>query len=84
MASFRCCDNSDVIVTLIITKFILILYSCGGSFSKSLLMATKFMLNLGGIDPAKPTEPLKVPLIETHQAHRNAKSTVVVFDKSFN
>ena len=51
MASFRCYDNSNVIVTLIITNFHLYQYSCGGNFSKSLLMADIIILcsNMGGI-----------------------------------
>ena len=40
MVSFRCCDNSDVIVTLILTKFRLHLIQLG-NFGKSLFMATK-------------------------------------------
>ena len=52
MASFRCYDNSDVMATLIITNFhnlIQLLWQV----SKSLFMATQFMLRLGRYWPWK-------------------------------
>ena len=39
-ASVRCYDNSDVIVALIITNFVLYLIQLWRNFSKSLFMAT--------------------------------------------
>ena len=52
-ASVRCYDNSDVIVALIITNFVLYLIQLWRNFSKSLFMATWFMLRLGRYWPGK-------------------------------
>ena len=58
--SFRCYDNSNVIVTLIITKFLSLSDTTlvggdlvGGDFSQSLLWRRRLCSNLGGIDPDK-------------------------------